>query len=81
MAAWKCQYCGIEIERNPDDPDSEEWVERQIAACKKTHAQQLAEDHSGDKEALRLQLQHPALAAAIQEVQTTMPIAPQEETW
>lgn len=64
MSTWECRDCGLTIHRNPDDPASEAWAKAHIAACRKTHAQQLA-DHGGDREALRLHLRNPALAHAI----------------
>lgn len=68
-ALWECPDCGLQIQRNPDDPLSEEWTRARIAACEDVHAQQLAE-HDGDREALRLHLRNPGLAHAIKIAQS-----------
>jgi hypothetical protein len=62
---WQCADCPTIIHRHPDPThESQAWTEQFIAEHEAVHAEQLAE-HNGDRDALRMRLNHPALHATL----------------
>lgn len=66
---WRCADCPVIIHRHPDpDHESERWTRRFISEHEALHTAQLAE-LGGDREALRMRLNHPGRYAALAQLE------------
>jgi hypothetical protein len=72
-SVWQCDDCPTIIHRHPDAAhESQAWTDNYIADHQAVHVAQLAE-HDGDREALRMRLNHPGRYAALTQLKHTSP--------